>query len=107
MAKDQTSDKLEVVNDTKLTEKQDKADKKASKKPAKKNDKKKIANPIKEMLSELKKVTWPTRKELTGYCICVGVFVIVMAVVVWLMDMGSAELIRLLTDTKSGLPSLF
>lgn len=107
MAKDQTSDKLEVVDNAKLTDKQDKADKKASKKTAKKKEKKKVANPIKEMLSELKKVTWPTRKELTGYCVCVGVFVVVMAIVVWLMDMGSAELIRLLTDTKSGLPSLF
>ena len=112
MAKDQgkksaAEDKLELVQSAEPAGKQEKKIKKDNKKGSKKKEKKKHGNIIKEMISELKKVTWPTRKELTNYCICVFVFVAVMAVIVWLMDMGSAELIKLLTDTNSGLPSLF
>ena len=105
MAKIQNSDKLEVVNEVK-TDKQEKKEKN-TKKATKKKEKKPFANPFKEMYSELKKVTWPTRKELINYCVCVGVFVVVMAVLVWLMDMGSGALIDFLTNAEHGLPSWF
>lgn len=101
MAKDQekVTDKLEVVGEVKTAEK---PAKKSAKKASKKKEKKKHGNPFKEMISELKKVTWPTRKELTGYCICVGIFIVVMALVVWLMDMGSGALIDFLTGIGKG-----
>ena len=47
---------------------------------------KRIARPFQEMVAELKKVTWPTRKELLNYCLCVFAVVAVAAVVVGLMD---------------------
>ncbi len=108
MAKDQdkkaaAQDKLELVQSADAV-KQDKKDGKDAKKAQKK---KKRGNPVKEMISELKKVTWPTRKEFINYSVCVFVFVAVMALIVWLMDLGSAELIKLLTDQTTGLPSLF
>ncbi len=101
MAKDQekVADKLEVADDIVASEK---SAKKPAKKASKKKEKKKRGNPIKEMISELKKVTWPTRKELTGYCVCVGVFIVIMAVVVWLMDIGSGALIDFLTGIGKG-----
>lgn len=112
MAKDQdkkaaAQDKLELVQSADAV-KQDKKDGKDAKKAQKKKkEKKKRGNPVKEMISELKKVTWPTRKEFINYSVCVFVFVAVMALIVWLMDLGSAELIKLLTDRTTGLPSLF
>ena len=112
MAKDQdkkaaAQDKLELVQSADAV-KQDKKDGKDAKKAQKKKkENKKRGNPVKEMISELKKVTWPTRKEFINYSVCVFVFVAVMALIVWLMDLGSAELIKLLTDQTTGLPSLF
>ena len=105
MAKTQISDKLEVVNEVK-TDKQEKKEKN-TKKVNKKKEKKHISNPFKEMYAELKKVTWPTRKELINYCVCVGIFVVVMALVVAVMDLGSAYLIDFLTNAENGLPSFF
>ena len=68
-----------------------------------KKEKKSRDNIFKGMVSELKKVTWPTRKELTSYCISVFVFVIIMAIAVAIMDIGSTAFINLLTDTVPGL----
>lgn len=114
MAKDQVQkdnqakDKIQLAENKseKSVNKVDK-DKKPEKKTEKKTKKKKRGNLVKEMIAELKKVTWPTRKELTGYCICVFVFVAIMGVIIGLMDWGSTWLIDLLTNQDTGLPSLF
>ena len=58
----------------------------AKKSKKKENIFKRIARPFREMAAELKKVTWPTKKELTSYCLSVLAVVVVMAVVVGLMD---------------------
>ena len=48
----------------------DKIEKEAKQKPVKANkEKKKRSNPIKDMVHELKKVTWPSRQELKNYSI--------------------------------------
>ena len=97
MAKDQdkkaaAQDKLELVQSADAV-KQDKKDGKDAKKAQKKKkEKKKRGNPVKEMISELKKVTWPTRKEFINYSVCVFVFVAVMALIVWLMDSAPPSL---------------
>ena len=41
---------------------------------------------LKEVVAELKKVTWPTRKDLVNYTIAVIVFVILISVVVGILD---------------------
>jgi preprotein translocase subunit SecE len=49
----------------------------------------KVINYIKESYSELvQKVSWPTRSELTSSAIVVLIASIIIALVVWLMDLG-------------------
>ena len=82
----------------------DKIEKEAKQKPVKaKKEKKKRSNPIKDMVHELKKVTWPSRQELKNYSIGVFVFVIVMAIVTGVMDYGVSRLLSLLTDNFAAL----
>ncbi len=82
----------------------DKIEKEAKQKPVKaKKEKKKRSNPIKDMVHELKKVTWPSRQELKNYSIGVFVFVIVMAIVTGVMDYGVSKLLSLLTDNFAAL----
>lgn len=69
---------------------------------AKKANKKKRKSParfFKDIVSELKKVTWPTAKDLVKYTGAVIAFIIVTAVIVGLMDAGLAELFRLVLKT--------
>lgn len=49
-----------------------------------------------EVKSELKKVRWPNRKELTTYSVVVLVTVILMAVFFWIIDLGISRLIDLI-----------
>ena len=71
------------------------ADKKAV---AKKSDKKRkfnIVKTFKDMWAELKKVTWPSKKELIRQSVVVVVFVLILAIVVGLMDAGLSALLKL------------
>lgn len=45
-----------------------------------------LVNFIREVVAELRKVIWPTRKELTTYTVVVVVFVIVMLTIVGGLD---------------------
>lgn len=61
------------------------------KKAAKVANKKKRKSParfFKDIMSELKKVTWPTWKTLIKYTGAVIAFIIVMAVIIGLFDWG-------------------
>lgn len=49
-----------------------------------------------EVISELKKVRWPNRKELTTYSVVVLVTVVLMAVFFWIIDLGISRLIDLI-----------
>ena len=70
--------------------------KEEGKTPAKKKGaKKKRRNPIvfiKDTISELKKVTWPTKKELTTASIAVIVFIIAFSAITSLIDLGLSGL---------------
>ncbi|MDI9505847.1 MAG: preprotein translocase subunit SecE [Candidatus Excrementavichristensenella sp.] len=55
-----------------------------------------IAGSFKDMASELKKVTWPTRKELINYSLVVLTFMLVMGVIIGLLDGGAAWLVSVL-----------
>jgi len=54
---------------------------------------KRMFGAIRNTISELKKVTWPTRKDLVSYTMIVIVFMVIMAVVVGVLDLGASELI--------------
>ena len=55
-----------------------------------------IAKPFKNMVAELKKVTWPSKKKWISSSIMVLVFMLFMGVVIGLLDMGASALIHLL-----------
>ena len=60
-----------------------------------------IVKPFKNMFYELKKVTWPSKKKLLNYSIIVLLFMLFMAIVIGLLDMGATALITLITP-KAG-----
>lgn len=72
-------------------------DKKAA---AKKSDSGKkrfnLIKTFKDMWAELKKVTWPSRKDLIRQSTVVIVFVLILTVVVGLMDYVLSNLLRLI-----------
>jgi len=55
-----------------------------------------IAKPFKNMVAELKKVTWPSKRKLIFCSVTVLVFMLVMGIVIGLLDMGASQLIRML-----------
>lgn len=71
------------------------------KRASKKANKKKRKSParfFKDIISELKKVTWPTGKELLKYTGAVLAFIIVLAIIVGLMDLGLSSLFGLVLN---------
>ncbi|MEV6928232.1 preprotein translocase subunit SecE [Dactylosporangium sp. NPDC051485] len=52
-----------------------------------------LINFIREVVAELRKVIWPTRKELSTYTVVVVVFVIIMLAIVGGLDFGFAKLV--------------
>ena len=57
---------------------------------------KRIAAPFKNMWHELRKVTWPTKKDLINYSVIVIIFMVVMGIVIGLLDLGATELVKLM-----------
>ncbi len=55
-----------------------------------------IANPFVNMWRELKKVTWPSRKDLVNYTTVVVLFMLFMSIVIGLLDLGATALVNLL-----------
>ena len=55
-----------------------------------------IAKPFKNMVAELKKVTWPTKRKLIFCSVTVLLFMLFMGVVIGLLDMGASALVKLL-----------
>lgn len=58
-----------------------------------------IARSFKDMFAELKKVTWPSRKELINYTLVVLAFMASMAVIIGLIDSGAAALVSFIIGT--------
>jgi preprotein translocase subunit SecE len=48
---------------------------------------------IREIISEMRKVLWPSRRELVTYTIVVIVFVVIMITIVGFLDLGLAKLV--------------
>ena len=53
-----------------------------------------IAGAFKNMASELKKVAWPSKKDLINYSVVVIAFVVALAIIVGLLDTGSSFLVK-------------
>ena len=53
-----------------------------------------IAKAFKNMVAELRKVTWPSKNKLISSCIAVLVLMLVVGAVVSLLDVGSAALVN-------------
>lgn len=48
------------------------------------------------VMGELKKVHWPTKKEISTYTLVVLVAVILVGVAIWIIDSGISYLIQLI-----------
>ena len=59
---------------------------------------KRIAGAFKNMVAELKKVAWPSKKDLINYSIIVIGFVVVLAVIVGLLDTASSFVVKQLIE---------
>lgn len=53
---------------------------------------------FKDVAGEVKKLSWPSRKELINYTLAVIAFVSLMAVIMWVLDFGFSEGIRALAS---------
>ena len=53
-----------------------------------------IAKPFKNMVAELKKVTWPSKKKWISSSIALLVFMAFMGVVIGLLDLGATALVN-------------
>lgn len=56
----------------------------------------KVVNFFQSVAQEMRRVTWPTRKELTRYTLVVLATVTIMTIFFALVDLGISELVRLL-----------
>jgi len=61
-----------------------------------KGEKKGVIQFIKEVRAELKKVSWPTNKELVSYTGVVGLAVIIVCALIWICDTAFAKLFRII-----------
>ena len=57
---------------------------------------KRIGRYFKNMWHELKKVTWPTKKDVLNYSLVVFAFMLVMGIIIGVIDFGSGELVKLI-----------
>ena len=53
-----------------------------------------VSAAFKNMVAELKKVAWPSKKDLINYSIVVIGFVVVLAVIVGVLDTASSFLVK-------------
>ncbi|MGH3715549.1 MAG: preprotein translocase subunit SecE [Micromonosporaceae bacterium] len=79
--------------------KTDKAEK--TKRPARVGPIGRLIRFIREVVAELRKVIWPTRKELLTYTVVVVVFVVVMLGIIALYDLGFARAMLWVFGSKS------
>ncbi len=71
----------------------------------KKTPKKERKRPFHEMFSELKKVSWPTKADIKTYAASVIIFVVVCAVLLFVMDFAVTNFIKLISEPDK-LPGL-
>ena len=57
-----------------------------------------VSGAFKNMVAELKKVAWPSKKDLINYSIIVIGFVVVLALVVGVLDTASSFVVKKLIE---------
>jgi preprotein translocase subunit SecE len=62
---------------------------------ARRNPVSRLVRFVREVVAELRKVIWPTRKELVTYTAVVVVFVVIMVSLVAALDLGFAKAVLL------------
>ena len=82
-------------------DKTEKQVKKAKKKSGKPGFFKRLGLKIKDVFSELKKVTWPDFKTVMKQLGCVLVTVVLVLVIILLMDLGLEQLLKLIQGSGS------
>ncbi len=91
---------MSEVKDTKALKLKENSKDVKKKDEKKKADKKKsrfnILQKLREMAAELKKVTWPSRKDLIRHSLVVIVFVVLVTAVIALYDLVLSSLIKLI-----------
>jgi preprotein translocase subunit SecE len=55
-----------------------------------------------QTVEEMKKVTWPDWPQLRQATLVILVFVIVVAAIIWAMDLGVSRIINLIIDVFTG-----
>lgn len=55
-----------------------------------------------EVVDELKKVTWPDAAQLRQSTLVILVFVIIVAIIIWLMDISVRTLLNIIMDLFAG-----
>ena len=83
-------------------EKQKPAKEKAKKPNALVRAAKGVTRYFREMKSELKKVVWPTRKQVIRNTIVVIAVVIVVGVLIWVFDWIAAAVVKALVNLAQG-----
>ena len=68
----------------------------AAKKPDSGKKKFNLVKTFKDMWAELKKVTWPTKKDMVNYSLVVFAFVVVMLVIIGVFDFAASWLVGLI-----------
>jgi preprotein translocase subunit SecE len=58
----------------------------------------KIQNYIRDVIFELRKVTWPTRDELKGSTITVLIFSVIASMYVFVVDFSLGRLVHFIQD---------
>ena len=61
-----------------------------------KGEKKGIFQFVREVRAELKKVSWPTKKELVSYTGVVGLAVVIVCALIWVCDTVFVKLFRII-----------
>jgi len=62
----------------------------------------KIINYFKSITVELRKVSWLTKEQLINSTIIVGVFSILVAVFLFILDFGLTQFVKILFDIEIG-----
>ena len=63
---------------------------------------KNIGTYIKDVFSETKKLSWPSKKEVINYTLAVIGFVALMALIIWVLDLAFSKGIQALASIKIG-----
>jgi len=92
---------------TKARPKSNKPDTKSTKtrEPSRRGIFARLINFVREVVAELRKVIWPTRKELITYTAVVVLFVTIMLTVVGLLDLGFYKAVAWVFGNKTTTPT--